>query len=153
MKDMRRMMLGLPDEVHISRLAELPETDVPADTAALLRYLEQERLDDPLAVLQERTLGAGGQLNAMQMAPNFEMTMYLAQTIGAQILTDSPFRWRELQLALNRRYMGTDPALKELRTAVHASPLRFPIGFEPLITVKDEGAFTGITAVFDGAYR
>lgn len=152
-EDMRRMMLGLPDEAHLSRLAELSEANPPADTAVLLRYLEQERLGDPLAVLQERTLGAGGQLNAMQMAPNFEMTMYLAQATGAQILTDSPFRWRELQLALSRRYLGTAPALKELQAVVQASPLRFPIGFEPLIAVKDEDAFTGITAVFDGAHR
>ncbi len=37
----------------------------------------------------------GGQFNLMKLAPNFEMTMYLAQATGSCIVTESLFCWTE----------------------------------------------------------
>lgn len=152
-EDMRRMMLALPDEALLAQLAEMPEADQPANPAEMREYFREMRLRDPLAVLQENTVGAGGQFDLMKMAPNFEMTMYLAQATGAQILTDSPFRWQELLAAMNRRYLGTAPALDGLRKTVSSSPMLFPVGFHPLIQLRGDGAFDALSSVFGSAYR
>ena len=52
---------------------------------------------------------AGGQMNMFKLVPNFEMTMYLAQATGACIVTDSPFRWKEVQGAIRRRFKAATP--------------------------------------------
>ncbi|CAH0340491.1 DUF4238 domain-containing protein [Rhizobium sp. CECT 9324] len=152
-EDMQRTFMGLPDEALLSQLAKVPDIDPSVSPGDFIEHVREMRRRDPLAVLQENSLGKGGQLELMKMAPNFEMSMYLAQATGAQILTDSPFRWRELQGALNRRHLGVAPALEELRTTIGSSPIRFPLGFSPLAQLKSGGAFDGVSSVFSSAYR
>lgn len=89
----------------------------------------------------------------LKMAPNFEMAMYLAQATGAQILTDSAFRWLELQGALNRRHLGVAPALEELRATIRYSAVRFPVGFSPIVELKNGGAFDIVSSALGNAYR
>src|SRR5580658_789712 len=87
------------------------------------------REHDPLAVLQEGSLEGGkggGQINMFKLVPNFEMTMYLAQATGACIVTDSPFRWAEVQGAIRRRYKAATPGLAALVTDVEHSKFAFP---------------------------
>lgn len=152
-EDMRRMILDLPKEALISQIAKMPQSDQVADPKQIMEYIEQIKLNDPLAVLQENSVGASGQFNIMKMAPNFEMTMYLAQATGAQILTDSPFRWKELQAALNRRYLGTAPALQGLQAAIQSAPFRFPVSYEATLQLETNQAFTNVTSALGGAFR
>ena len=84
---------------------------------------------DPLAVLQEGSLEGGkvgGQMNMFKLVPNFEMTMYLAQATGACIVTDSPFRWREIQGAIRQRYKVATPGLAQLVTDIKDTKFAFP---------------------------
>jgi len=152
-EDMQRMMLNMPKEVLAARMAEIADGDGQIGMGALVDAIEQMKSDDMLAVLQSDSLKNGGQFELMKMAPNFEMAMYLAQATGAQILTDSPFRWRELKAAINRRYLGTGPALLPLQVAVQSSPLQFPIGHKAIFRVYDEPAFTGVQSVFRSAFN
>lgn len=69
-------------------------------------WIEKRRIADPLAVLQEGSLDGGkdgGLLNLFQLAPNFEIAMYLAQATGACIVTDSTMRWEEILRAIRPR--------------------------------------------------
>lgn len=152
-EDMRRTMLGMPRDALRSMMAKLPESEGIEDADELMAFIDQMKLDDPLAILQEDSFESGGQFEIMKMAPNFEMSMYLAQATGAQILTDSPFRWKELQAALNRRYIGTEMSLKELRGAVGSTPFRFPVGHQAIEALAASGAFSDITSAFRGAYN
>jgi hypothetical protein len=152
-EDMRRMMLGLPKEALLSQLAKLPNSDQSVEPEQMMEYIDRVKLNDPFAVLQESSVGSGGQFNIMKMAPNFEMAMYLAQATGAQILTDSPFRWRELQAALNRRHLGTAPALQGLQAAIQSAPFGFPAGHNAILQLKENQAFTSITSAFGGAFK
>jgi hypothetical protein len=152
-EDAHRLMMGLPNEALLSQIARLPDMGEDIEPAEMLRYIEQARLADPLAVLQENTAGAGGQFGIMKMAPNFEMAMYLAQATGAQILTDSPFRWQELQAALNRRFLGTALALSKLEHAIRSEPIRIPVGHPHIFKLKADPAFAGVSSVFDSAYH
>jgi hypothetical protein len=68
--------------------------------------IEHLKEADPLAVLHPGDIvhgEKGGQFNMMKLAPNFEMTMYLAQATGASIVTDNRFRWMEITKAARSR--------------------------------------------------
>jgi hypothetical protein len=96
---------------------------------AIIRASMRLREDDPLAVLQEGSLDGGkegGQMNMFQLAPNFEITMYLAQATGSCIVTDSPFRWNEVQGAIRRRVKAATPGLAALVKDVEGSKFAFP---------------------------
>lgn len=151
-EDMRRMMLNLPKETLAKRMLETVGEDEPIGIDALVELIEQMKLDDMLAILQPDTLMDGGQFEVMKMAPNFEMAMYLAQATGAQILTDSIFRWTELQAALARRHLGTTPALIELQREIASTPVEFPVGHPAIFRVLDHRAFRGMESLFRAAF-
>src|SRR5690606_1826279 len=98
--DHKRSMLLLPrDALRRQVVRSSTELDEKA-IEAVLDGFDMLREQDPLAVLQEGSLDGGrggGQLTPFKMAPNFEITMYLAQATGSCIVTDSVFRWRELR--------------------------------------------------------
>ena len=77
---------------------------------------------------------AGGQLAMTQLAPNFEVTMYLAQATGSCIVTDSAHRWRQLLEAVLRRGAVPDGGLPELARTIAAARLHFQQ--EPLDVAK-----------------
>jgi hypothetical protein len=96
---------------------------------AAMRFGVRMRELDPLGVLQEGSMEgdkAGGQMNMFKLVPNFEMTMYLAQATGACIVTDSPFRWTEVQGAIRRRFKAATPGLAALVTDIEPSKFAFP---------------------------
>ena len=65
-------------------------------------------------------------MNMFKLLPNFEMTMYLAQATGASIVTDSPFRWTEVQGAIRRRFKAATPGLAAVVTDIERSKFAFP---------------------------
>lgn len=98
------------------------------EVEAVMREGVRMRERDPLAVLQEGSLEGGkdgGQMNMFKLIPNFEMTMYLAQATGACIVTDSPFRWSEIQGAIRQRYKAATPGLAPLVTHIERSRFAF----------------------------
>lgn len=126
--DCRGIMLMPPDEMR-RQLRTFRSDFSEEDVEAAMRAGVQMREDDPLAVLQEGSLEGGkdgGQMNMLRLLPNFELTMYLAQATGACIVTDSPFRWTELQGAIRRRYKAATPGLASLVTDIERSNFVFP---------------------------
>jgi hypothetical protein len=128
-EDNRRSIMLMPPDAMRRRLRkhmpDLNEEQVEAAMRASMRLRE----DDPLAVLQEGSLEGGkggGQMNMFKLIPNFEMTMYLAQATGACIITDSPFRWTEVQGAIRRRFKAATPGLAALVTDIERSKFAFP---------------------------
>lgn len=104
---------------------DLPPEDVD-------RMVEAIRLDrglDPLASLRSGDAGSvipdGGLLMLLHMAPNLELSLYLAQATGSIIVTDSPHRWKELR-GMSRQLPGEPPQLvPEFRTAVQGAVHNF----------------------------
>lgn len=151
-EDMRRMMLNMPQEALAKRMLEMAGDNEPIGVNALVNLIEQMKVDDMLAILQDDPLMDGGQFEVMKMAPNFEMAMYLAQATGAQILTDSPFRWRELQAVLARRHLGTAPALMQLQREIASTPVEFPVGHQAILRVFDDPSFRGMESLLRAAF-
>jgi uncharacterized protein YchJ len=152
-EDMRRMMLNMPKDALAERMLEVASGDEPIKMDTLLDLVEQMKVDDVLAILQDDPLTNGGQFEVLKMAPNFEMALFLAQATGAQILTDSPFRWRELQAALGRRYLGTKPALNQLQREIASTPIVFPVGHQAIFRVFDDRSFRGMDSLFRAAFN
>ncbi|VUX55538.1 conserved protein of unknown function [uncultured Woeseiaceae bacterium] len=67
----------------------------------LIEYMERQAKEDPLTLLQDDVFLEGGQLQMINLAPNFEMSLFLAQATGSMILTDSETRWAEFNAAKN----------------------------------------------------
>ncbi len=68
----------------------------------MIEYIEEKKKSDPLALLQEDIYSKGGQLTSMSLVPNFEITLFLCQATGALLLTDSHYRWAEIEQAQNK---------------------------------------------------
>jgi Protein of unknown function (DUF4238) len=128
-EDHRRSIMLMPPDTMRKQLRELKPDLSDEEVEAAMRAGVQMRERDPLAVLQEGSMEggkAGGQMSMFKLAPNFEMTMYLAQATGACIVTDSPFRWTELQDAIRRRFKAATPGLAALVTVIERSKFAFP---------------------------
>lgn len=151
-EDMRRMMLNMPKDALDELMLKMADDDEPIGMDTLVDTIEQMKVEDKLAILQDDPLTSDGQFEIMKMAPNFEMAMYLAQATGAQILTDSPFRWKELQAALVRRHLGTTPALIQLQREISSTPVEFPVGHHAILQVYDEPSFREMEWPFRAAF-
>ena len=128
-EDHRRGIMLMPPDAMRRQLRKLMPNLDEKEVDEAMRAGVRMRERDPLAVLQEGSLEGGkggGQMNMFKLAPNFEMTIYLAQATGACIVTDSPFRWSEVQGAMRRRYKAATPGLAPLVTEIERSKFAFP---------------------------
>jgi hypothetical protein len=128
-EDHRRGIMLMPPDAMRRQLRKLKPDLSEEEVEAVMRASVRMREDDPLAVLQEGSLEGGkdgGQMTMFKLAPNFEMTMYLAQATGTCIVTDSPFRWSEVRGAIRRRYKAATPGLAPLVSDIERSRFAFP---------------------------
>jgi hypothetical protein len=128
-EDHKRIMLTLPPEA-LRSLIQKSSPDIDENLRnKVLDLMVSNRENDPLSVLQNDSLSGGkegGQFTIMKLTPNFEMAMYLAQATGAFIVTDSPTRWAELRMAVQRPLSGPIIALDALRHQLANGDMYFP---------------------------
>jgi hypothetical protein len=121
-----------------------------------LRDIEQLKERDPLAVLQEDSLAGGekgGQLNLSKLAPNFEITMYLAQATGSCIVTDSFFRWKEVKRAIRQRARGPYAGLATLARNIERSEFAFPQSVTDIVTFAFDKTFAAYPALIRDIFK
>jgi len=87
-----------------------------------------------------------------KMAPNFEITMYLAQATGSCIVTDSVFRWRELVAAARRGMQGESP-LSQLRASMEQAEFVFPHYVHEIGALADHGIFEGYPDIMQKVFK
>lgn len=88
----------------------------------------------------------GGQMRLMQMGPNFEIAMYLAQATGASIVTDSAFRWREILRAARPKASEPPARLRQLAGNLADAAFLFPDNPDSIIQLAREGILLGYPA-------
>lgn len=153
-QDFRRNLLSMPDDGMRSQLRRSSPGLTDVEVEDVVAYMRKSRETDPLAAVQDGLLdGTGGQLNMSRMAPNFEMALYIAQATGASIVTDSPHRWREMQLATLRQGGGHPMGIKAFAAALSAQPLGFPNDLEDFFAVAATGAFEGYGPLMRDAFN
>jgi hypothetical protein len=102
--DFERTISMFPKEWRQGRIRQaLPKLN-DSEIQEVMGYIEQKKKSDPLALLQEDlyTKEEGGQLTIINLAPNFEITLFLCQATGALVLTDSHCRWNEIEQAQHK---------------------------------------------------
>lgn len=153
--DHKRSMLLLPrSALRHQVILSSPELDEKA-IEAVLDGFDILREQDPLAVLQEGSLDGGkggGQLTPVKMAPNFEITMYLAQATGSCIVTDSAFRWRELKTAAGRGMQGASP-LTQLRAGMEQADFVLPDDAQEIVAIAGRRVFGGYPDIMRKAFK
>ncbi len=149
--DFMRDVVMWPRDAQEARMREnFPDLDA-AGIAEIWSELERLKEEDPLTALQDGIFDGGkegGQMRLMQMGPNFEIAMYLAQATGASIVTDSAFRWREIIRAA-RPKSGARPArFRRLAGNIADAAFLFPDNPDRIIQMAREGALAGYPALF-----
>lgn len=155
-EDNRRSMMLMPPDAMRRKLRRLMPHLTEAQVEAAMRYTEQTKEEDPLAVLQEGSLEGGkdgGQMNMFKLAPNFEMTMYLAQATGASIVTDSPFRWKEIDRAIRQRFKAASPGLGALLSEIERSKFAFPQNVTDVVDAALAKTGTGYPDLFRDLFK
>jgi hypothetical protein len=127
--DHRRGIMLMPPDAMRRNLRKLKPGLSDEEVEAAMRAGVRTRERDPLAALQEGSLEGGkggGQMNMFKLAPNFEMTLYLAKATGACVVTDSLFRWTEIQSAIRQRFKAATPGLATLVRDIERTKFTFP---------------------------
>ena len=104
-----------PDSVRHKIQKENPELS-PEEVEEVRVFLEQQREDDPFAVLQEPEERESSSLIITNLAPNYEISLYLAQITGSVIITDSRIRWQEFNFGISDRIENSRQDLLDLYT-------------------------------------
>lgn len=152
--DMRRSLMSMPPEGLGEQLRRSsPDLD-DEGVEEVIQGIRQLQESDPLAAVQDGLLGdgRGGQLSLSRMAPNFEMALYIAQATGASIVTDSPHRWCEMQMAVARGG-GQPMEIPGFAKALAASPVGFVNDLEDFFTLAATGAFDGYGPLMRDAFN
>jgi hypothetical protein len=151
-----RDMLMWPRDAQEARMREnFPDLDA-AGIAEVWSELERLKQEDPLTALQEGIFDGGkegGQMRLMQMGPNFEIAMYLAQATGASIITDSAFRWREILRAAGLRSGARPARFRQLAGNIADAAFLFPDNPDRIIQMAREGTLAGYPALFAEMFR
>ena len=93
-----------PERYIKRKLNEISPNYTEEEIKNTLKLIEHKRQNDQFCLLQDNVLDKekGGQLSVYVMAPNFEISLFLAQATGSILITDSEFRWAEIKNAQHR---------------------------------------------------
>lgn len=154
-EDLQRSLMALPMDTLQSLIKKSSPEINSEDMENTLRSFDILKERDRLAVLQDASHDSGklGQLNMMMLAPNFEMTLYLAQATGSCIVTDNRHRWNEIRRTLLKTTGWLSTELPALADAIRRASFSFPSypgQAEPLYGAP---AFTDCRAVMRDSFK
>lgn len=96
-EDFFRTLCMLPKEQRLFQLRQALPNLSSEQIDEFFQFIEEQNQKDPLTLLQNDVFTDGGQLMMTSLAPNFEMSLFIAQATGSIILTDSVARWEEFK--------------------------------------------------------
>jgi hypothetical protein len=154
--DRMRHILMLPKGAQEARLRKnFPDLDDDG-LAKIQSEIDRLKEEDPLVALQGSIFDGGedqGQMQILQMSPNFEIAMYLAQATGASIVTDSAFRWQEILRAVRSR-AGEPPAtLRRVAATIADAEFLFPDNASRIVELVHTGLLRDYPRLFAEIFR
>lgn len=87
----------------------------------------------------------------MKLAPNFEITMYLAQVTGSCIVTDCVFRWNEVRRAIRQQAGGA--GLNTLASNIECSLFAFPQDVADIAALTSDKTFAAYPALMRDVFK
>lgn len=147
-EDFSRTIRGMPTE-GLEQQIKKPFPDFSQEKIDdLIRYMQKQQEEDPLAPLRNDLFAKGGQLIMSSMAPNFEMLLFMAQLTGSAILTDSNTRWTELVAAQTRENGSTLYPWSALTDIINDQKFLFSANPSSYIQRPYDGSFGVLKGVF-----
>ena len=133
--DFQRSMSGLPDE-NLKRIIKTDQPELSSkEIDDVLLYMKQNRLKDPLALLQPTIPGKSeGQMLVTHITPNFELGFFLAQLTGSFIYTDNRLRWMEITSSLSQADKTKESLWEPL--AMYMKSIDFIYEINPEVNLK-----------------
>lgn len=123
--EVKRSLFQISEEGQRAQIKKFSPDYSNEEVGAVLSALKAIKEQDPYAVLQSDASTVGeenGQLHILKLAPNFEMSMYVAQATGAAIVTDNSVRWKELLFTISARDKQVKHHLNDLASVFETSP-------------------------------
>ncbi|MCK1317359.1 DUF4238 domain-containing protein [Bradyrhizobium sp. 23] len=153
--DTQRSIMSMPPAAVRWTLSKAYPAKSEEELDVAVRLMLEYQHHDPLAVLQDPADSGenDGRLNAMKLQPNFEMALYLAQATGASIITDSPARWHEIRLAVQRPARARQIVLPELTRSIGTHAFGFPQFHADIFPPASDKIFTGYPAVMRDTFK
>ena len=154
--DARRAIMSMPMDVLRSQILKTSPNLTEFEVQASLNGIEELKQLDPLADLSVGSFVSGetgGQISMSKLAPNFEIAMYLAQATGASIITDSLYRWQEIQKTINKRAIWQEAGLATLMRSINQSSFGFPQYVDDIARLKSDETFAAFPALMGSAFN
>ncbi|MBE9599979.1 DUF4238 domain-containing protein [Pedobacter sp. MC2016-24] len=140
-EDHKRTLWGLSEDQQRQQIKHaMPKASEVLVDGVLKRWQEM-RNDDPLALLQNDLFSNGGQMSIMNMAPGFEMALFLAKATGGFVFTDSPTRWKEMIRAQHTEGLVVTTQWNELIACIQQTDFPFNLDDEASISLLGTGKF------------
>ena len=101
-EDRLNLAFSLPDKERKLLLIDEFSDCTEEEIEEIDKALAEKAKYDPLVPLKDFMINSTTQNIPFILAPNYEMSMFIAQVTGSVIVTDSESRWMEFQLAQHR---------------------------------------------------
>jgi uncharacterized protein YchJ len=151
-EDLKRSIWGLSEEQQRKQLKEAnPDASEDIINRAF-EFSQKKRNNDPLALMQSDLYSNGGQVTTMNMAPGFEIALFLAQATGAIVFTDSPTRWKELVQAQHQEGLAVSTKWTELINYIRDMDFPFNIDVDTIISLWRDGKLGKMRNVWSNIY-
>ena len=94
-------MLSMPKDQIRNQIKLLLPNLSEEEVEKRLDYMENKKRKDPILLLQNDANSNESESHILGMStqPNFEIFLFLSQITGAVLLTDNPYRWKEIDNA------------------------------------------------------
>lgn len=151
--DHERMLCMLPESAVERLLRQADPAITTNQIKHLLDHLQEVRESDPLVLLRDGVYGGGdegGQLTPVQLAPNFELLLLIAQATGAVVVTDSHHRWDEIRAASHLESGRVVPRIPEAVEGIAATVLPVCESEREATKMLDEGRLEAHRTWFHG---
>lgn len=140
--DFERIYSALPRESLKSHLSKNDPKLNLDELEKLVDYMFKKRQDDPFALLQDDVYTKDkGQFQTISLSPNYEMSLFLCQIMGAIPVTDSRTRWNEMNMSqykyqgiVNYQWQAINKSINKLELMINIFP-------ETILKLRQEGAF------------
>lgn len=150
----RDLVLSLPDEPLLRKLAELEDRAKGITKEALLQHVRKQRAEDP-DFLDVAGMGEeNAQLQMMSTGAAYNMAKLTASLTGSYLVTDLSVKWKEIELDRAGRSTNTDvwsPFAKSLQEA----ELRYlnDVSIEDAFALREQQRLSALRTFLRGVWK
>lgn len=150
----RDLVLSMPDDSLVQKLAELSDLEKGITTEALLAYIHKHRAEDPDFLDVMETGEENAQLQIMSTGAPYNMAKLTASLTNSYLVTDLTVKWKEIELDRVGRSSETNvwsPFAKSLQGA----ELKYlnDVSIEDAFRLREEQRLSALRTFLRGVWK